>query len=294
MLSEIFTLLFLLSAALHTLLIPYSAAYSPTVHINVFMRFVFLLPSPPANIVFLVAHLFLQNTWSSRGGEKVKRKWRCSNFTILAHVIWSTIIYVVDVHTRLQSPFTYRCAAVQDASLLNSTIIRSEPAGKTGEMRKRTNTHTHAHGRPQGSGGNFFITPSEAQSPLWNKDIYDCLPFGKSKSGWVLISCDCALRLSSSSAAAHYQKTHTHLFDLLYIFPTARPQLSHPPFQQDVFLHHIKITSGPSSLNSLWHLLMGWSVRSLYDFGPGLLKQLNPPLFVFEVLRDSPCCPGSG
>ncbi len=293
MLSEIFMLLFLLSAAL---LIPYSATYSPTVHINVFMYFVFLLHSPLSNIVVLVAHLFLflQNTWSSREGEKVRRKWRCSNFTVLALVVWSTIMYIVDAHTRLQSPFTYGCTAVQDASLLNSTIIRSESAGKTREMRKRTLTHTRAHGRPQGSWGNFFITPSEAQSPLWNKDIYDCLPFGKSEPGWVLISCDCALRLSSSSAAAHYQKTHSHLFDLLYIFPTARPQLLHPSFQQDVFLHHIKITSGPSSLNSLWHLLMGWSVLSLYGFGPGLLKQLNPPLFVFEVLWESPCCPGSG
>lgn len=165
------------------------------------------------------------------GGEKVKRKWRCSYFTILALIVWSTIIYVTDIHTRLQSPFTCRCTAVQDASLLNSTIIRSESAGRTGEMRKRTNTH--AHGRPQGSGGNFFITPSEAHGPLWNKDIYDCLPFGKSKPAgfWLAVIVLC-IRLLLLLLQLITRK-HTLISSIFCIFPPQHVRGSCiPPFNK--------------------------------------------------------------
>lgn len=47
----------------------------------------------------------------------------------------------------------------------------------------------------------------------------------KRESGLDLISYDCSLRLSSSfsssSAAAHYQKTHTHLSEILYFFSSS-------------------------------------------------------------------------
>lgn len=145
-------------------------------------------------------------------------------------------------------------------------------------MRKHTNSLTHT---PRGSGDDFFITPSKAESPLWNEDIYNCLPFGKREPGLVLIICDCALRLSSSSAAAHYQKTHTHLFDLLYIFPSPSTALTFPPPNETCSQHHVEITSGPSSLNSLWRLSMGWSVRSRRSFGPGPIKAIESSAFFF-------------
>lgn len=68
------------------------------------------------------------------------------------------------VHTRLQSASTSSCTAAGDASLLNSAIIRSESAGRTGGNEK---THKYAHDRPRGIRGNFFfITPPRAWCPL--------------------------------------------------------------------------------------------------------------------------------
>lgn len=52
------------------------------------------VPAPlPAfkRFLFLSLFLLIQNTWSSRGGEKVRRKGRCSNFTFLALGVWSAI-----------------------------------------------------------------------------------------------------------------------------------------------------------------------------------------------------------
>lgn len=70
-------------------------------------------------------------------------------------------------------------------------------------------------------------------------------------------------------------RKHTFISSIFSIFFPACPPLLHPSFQQDMFLHHIRITSGLSSLNSLWHLLTGWSVRSLHSFGPGTIKAIS-------------------
>lgn len=74
-LCEMFTLLLPVCAALLTLQLCI---------LNVFMHFVFPLPSPtPQTSPFLVTLLFLAKHLEQQGGEKVKGKWKCLRLHVL-------------------------------------------------------------------------------------------------------------------------------------------------------------------------------------------------------------------
>lgn len=147
-----------------------------------------------SNVAFLLT--LSASLWKYLEQQGVKR-WRESEdaqTSVLLRDTWPLTHHYLRLSCARKTPGCLYLPLHCCASLLSSTIIRSESAGKTGEMRKHTRSHTHD--TPQGTGGNFYITTLGAQSPLWNKDICHCLLFVKSEPGWVLISCDCALRLS--------------------------------------------------------------------------------------------------
>lgn len=158
----------LLSAAL---LIPYSAAYR--LRHSVFMHFMFLLPTVKHCLScfchFLIKHLKQQQRV---GGERWK--WRSLHSTSE----WDTADTLYTQDSRV--PLRTRCAAAQDASLLNFTIIRSESAGRTGEMRKRTHMTDH-----RAAEETFSSHRREHRVRFWNKDIYDCLPLLEKKRAWL-------------------------------------------------------------------------------------------------------------
>lgn len=95
---------------------------------------------------------------------------------------WSSWCYLHQRHSHRPPEslyFEYCRAAVHDASHLNSAIIRSESAERTGEMRKHTHSVSHTHHREA------VITFSSRRHSLSDEDIYHCPLFGARQPGWV-------------------------------------------------------------------------------------------------------------
>lgn len=159
--------------------------HSATVHIKCIYALRVPAPLPhPSNIAFSCHTSFSCKTPGAAGGWKGEGKVKMLKTSCSWHSE-APIIYIADFYTRLRSPFTCRCTGARDASLPNSPIIRSESAGKRGEMRKHTKSLPHTHTSDhRAAGGNFFITPSDTVSSLKERYLrLSCL--WKKKRAWL-------------------------------------------------------------------------------------------------------------
>lgn len=99
--------------------------------INVFMLHLAALLSGVKHCRF---RFFSHKIPGAAGGWEVKEK-----------VKLLKLFKLCSLHAYAEDSRVPLLTAVGDASLLNSAIIRSESAGKTGEMKKHTNMHTTDH-----------------------------------------------------------------------------------------------------------------------------------------------------